>query len=351
MERQEALYLHFRRSCIAMQARFAALCDLRHVPRVFLHGNPHVDNFARTEQGEAMIDFDRSRTGPYAWDVVRFFCSLSLRRDTPDPKRFLAREVIDAFVDAYAAAFDNPDSDIAVPHVLAHVEPKPHERSMGAYLAADKRWAKKLRKNPVFPSHSTVVSLLRLYFEGRYEADVFDRYRVIEAGLASGSLGMPRMLIVIADKTNPAADQILLDIKEVYQDPDTSYFFNPYVHHGLRMIEASHLYAPGMEEMMSFLTWRGTQYWGRKVPCFKAKLEGQLSTELQRNFAVSIGVQLGRAHRRSLRATAPQRVVGHLKGEIDTLLGVGQALNREVIQSFEEGGAMDRGPSPQDDAA
>jgi hypothetical protein len=329
------LYLFFRQECLSHQARFAQLLNLRYTPRVFLHGNPHVANYARNDNGEAMIDFDRSRLGPYSWDVVRFLGSLSLRRTEPD-EQFLHPSVIQSFTQGYLDAFENPDKVIPVPSVLGPFESPTRDRTMRQYLASNRRWAKKLRAAPVFPSHPTVVALLRLYFEGRNDSDGQHRYEVLEAGLADGSMGKPHMLAVLADRRDRAADYILLDIKEVYRDPDTEFFFNPYVHHGLRMVEASYLYAAGMEEMLSYLTWRGTQYWGRKVPHFKLKIDGRLDLDPQRDFAFAVAVQLGRAHRKSLRAIPATRLAADFRDTLATLLKIAALLNDELVQRYEE---------------
>ncbi|MEW6056569.1 MAG: DUF2252 family protein [Bdellovibrionota bacterium] len=337
----EELYLFFRRSCLSLQRQFVERLDVSRMPRVFLHGNPHVDNFAKTEFGEAMIDFDRSRHGPYAWDLVRFMSSLALRQAEPDSK-FLHKNVVSALSEGYQEGFEKPDSvSKAAPELLSHERPAPHETSMRAYLAANHRWAKKMRKNPIFTSHPTVRSLIQLYFRGRNEPDFESRFTIEEAGIASGTLGKPRVLVVLAPK-DLKSDKILLDIKEVYEDPDTEYFFNPYVHHGLRMIEASYLHAPGFEQRLGFLTWRDRQYWARRVPCFKAKLKGALPPSKQRDLALSVGLQLGRAHRRSLRETKPKELLRHLKDSLADFLSASKKLNKELIQSWNQQRELDK---------
>lgn len=331
----DAYYLFFRRSCLRQQARFVELTSAANTPRVLLHGNPHVDNFAKTHQGEAMIDFDRSRQGPYTWDIVRFLCSISLRREDVK-EEFLPKAVLKALEDGYVEGFERAYKKLDLPQVLPSKGPRSWERSMRDYLAANRKWAMKLRREPLFPSHPVVQELVRLYFEGRYEASRFRDYQVVEAGLAAGSLGKPRILVVLESVTGaPGQDPVLLDLKEVYQDPDTEYFFNPYVHHGLRMIEASHLYAPGMEQMLSFMTFRGRQYWGRKVPSFKAKLKGNLSRGLLETFAWSVGAQLGRGHRRSLRETAPEQLIQHFREGLHDFVAAGRQLNIELVADWE----------------
>ncbi|MDE2290564.1 MAG: MFS transporter, partial [Elusimicrobia bacterium] len=92
---KRGLHFYFRNMLLPMQARFAELVDVKDMPRVFLHGNPHIDNYAKTNRGAALADFDRSREGPYAWDLVRFMVSLSLRQKTPHHK-LLPKSVLKA---------------------------------------------------------------------------------------------------------------------------------------------------------------------------------------------------------------------------------------------------------------
>jgi hypothetical protein len=329
----DEFYLFFRQRCLALQARFAELVDLKKVPRVFLHGNPHLDNFAKTQHGEGMIDFDRSRVGPYSWDLVRLMCSVSLKREEAD-RPFLSKKVVKHLMESYLAAFDRPHELHDVPQLLKQEKPKEWEKSTAAYLAHDKRWAKKMRAHPLFPSHPTVQALTELYFQGRGEFDWDSRWQIEEAGQASGSLGKSRVIVALVSKKDPS-DKILLDIKEVYEDPDTDFFFNPYVHHGLRMIEASFLHAPGLEQRLGHVTWRGKQYWGRQIPSFKAKLKGFLDERTQVDFVESVGFQLGRAHRLSLRSAEPRLLERNLKEQVQTWINVGERLNDELRRAWD----------------
>jgi hypothetical protein len=334
-ERQERedFFLFFRRSCMACQARFTKLAEVMRMPRVFLHGNPHVDNFAKTLSGEAMIDFDRSRLGPYAWDPVRFLSSVSLRREEPSDE-LLPRSAIDAFSEGYTAAFREPERALTVEPILPDCQPSDEERTTRGYLEANKRWAKRMRKNPVFTTHPTVQGMLHLYSKSRNDPDLLDRFTVREAGLAEGTMGKPRVLAVLEPKGAPAEDQILLDIKEVYEDPDTEHFFNPFVHHGLRMIEAAYVYAPGFEPWLGFFTWRDHQYWVRQVPSFKASIDGDLSPKRIEALSYLVGAQLGRGHRRSLRETPPQVLLDHWSANLDTLLKIAAEMNAELRQQW-----------------
>ncbi len=84
LSKREARYLFFRMACPLLQSKLPRFLDLSNFPVTFLHGNPHMDNYVKTPRGSAMMDFDRSRMGPYCWDIIRFLSSVSLRRNEGD---------------------------------------------------------------------------------------------------------------------------------------------------------------------------------------------------------------------------------------------------------------------------
>ena len=100
--------------------------DLNNTPSVFVHGNPHLDNFVRTFTGVGMVDFDRSRIGPYSWDIVRFLGSLQLYGED---EVSLSKEVIKCFLRGYKASFRNPEIFYSIPSFLQDVQPKNWQRA------------------------------------------------------------------------------------------------------------------------------------------------------------------------------------------------------------------------------
>jgi aminoglycoside/choline kinase family phosphotransferase len=102
---EKGLFFYFRHMCMKMQRHFTTLIDHEKLPQVFLHGNPHTENYIINEQGSGMVDFDRSCTGAYAWDIVRFLCSLSLKRmEATTP--FLSQTVLEYFREGYLRGFE-----------------------------------------------------------------------------------------------------------------------------------------------------------------------------------------------------------------------------------------------------
>ncbi|MCM2350711.1 MAG: DUF2252 domain-containing protein [Bacteriovoracaceae bacterium] len=299
LSHREARYLFFRIACPSMQNRFPRFVDLSAVPKTFIHGNPHLDNYVKTFHGSAMLDFDRSRIGPYCWDIVRFLSSLSLRREETDG--FLDRKVVECFLDAYILHFLSPEIPAKQVKMLKGVEPQKWQMTSRYYLQSNKRWAKKMRDNALDPSDPTATTLLKKFLESRNELTLLNDYKVSEIGLTPGSLGKKHFIFALMPKNEDSrSDAIILDIKEVYTEKDNKFFYSPSSHHGERMILASKIFADGMEDRLGFCTLDNKQYWGRQVPSFAVKVKKFLNKEEQCDFAYSVGSELGKGHRKGL---------------------------------------------------
>lgn len=300
LPRKEARYLFFRLAGPIMQSKLQRFVDLTQVPTTFIHGNPHIDNYVRTTRGSAMMDFDRSRMGPYCWDIIRFLSSLSLRRE--DNGGFLDRKIVEYFIDAYYTHFLHPE----IPHkqlkMLKDVKPEKWQMSTRDYLRSNKKWAKKMHEYRIDSRSESTMSLLTKFLESRNELSLLNEFYVDEVGLTPGSLGKKHYIFSLFPK-NPDSrlDAILLDIKEVYDEKNNRFFYSPFDHHGLRMIEASKIFADGMEERLGYCTHQGRQYWGREIPSFAVKVKKFLDKDELCDFAYSVGSELGKGHRKGVK--------------------------------------------------
>jgi hypothetical protein len=328
---QKGAFFYFRTMCLRMQARLMEILDLTDVPQVFLHGNPHIENFVILKQGAGMVDFDRSRMGPYCWDIIRFLCSLSLKRRKKD-NNFLHHLVTQYFLEGYKHGFRAPQYPYTPLTHFINLKKVNWDISTTDYLKKNQKWAKKLRENPISNNDNYVNDLLKKYVENRNEEKLLDNYFLEEAGHAIGSLGNQRALLVLAPKNQDEnLDKILLDIKTVYQDADNDFFKNPVIHHGERMILASQLYAPNLEENMAFFTHQNQEYWGRKIPTKAIKMKGSFTLGRQIDIAYCVGMQLGRGHKISLKNYQSEDLLAHLERNFDTFLKIGKQLNEEIL--------------------
>lgn len=335
MPRKQARYLFFRMAGPIMQNKLQRFVDLTKVPTTFIHGNPHVDNYVRTFRGSAMMDFDRSRMGPYCWDIIRFLSSLALRKEDNDG--FLDRRVIEHFIDAYIVHFMHPD----IPHkqlkMLKEVKLERWQTSTKEYLKSNKRWAKKMHDHRINSRSEATQTLLLRFLESRNETGLLNEYYVDEVGLTPGSLGKKHFIYSLLPK-NPDShlDAILLDIKEVYEEKNNRFFYSPFEHHGLRMIEASKIFADGMEERLGFCTFQNKQYWGRQIPSFAVKVKKFLDKEDLCDFAYSVGSELGKGHRKGLKEPKHAELIEKdFLANFDRYYKISKLFTYELALSFE----------------
>ncbi|HEX4047888.1 MAG TPA: dTMP kinase, partial [Elusimicrobiota bacterium] len=174
LHEKRGAHFYFRNMLLPMQDRFAQLMDMASMPKVFLHGSPHIDNYAKSAQGAAMVDFDRARVGPYAWDLVRLMVSMSLRQKK-DADGLLDPDVLKQLKKGYLRGFRHPDRPFSEVRQLKDVEPEKDEESTNAYLKADGKWAKEMRSSPLKTNDPDVVKLIDGYAKTQ-EPGFLDEY-------------------------------------------------------------------------------------------------------------------------------------------------------------------------------
>jgi len=137
----------YRASGPLMQRRFVELVKCDDMPRILIHGNPHIANYCKTSRGAAMVDFDRSRIGPYAYDIVRFLISVSLANN--NESEFLHPVVEEHFRRGYTYGLLNRKYEHEEMLELKERVPRKWQSNASSYLSSGRKWAKKLFSNKV----------------------------------------------------------------------------------------------------------------------------------------------------------------------------------------------------------
>jgi dTMP kinase len=335
MKEKRGAHFYFRNMLLPMQERFAQLMNMAAMPQVLLHGSPHLDNYAKSHQGAAMVDFDRSRVGPYAWDLVRLMVSLSLRQKKP-VEGLLDPSVLKQLKKGYLHGFRHPNRPFSEARIVKDVEAEPGEETTDAYLAKGK-WAQEMRANPLPLDDADVVQLIQGYNES-LGGGLLDDYKIEEAGRGQGSMGFRGLfLVVLAPKDKSAGlDRILLNIKQVRADPDTQWYKNPFATEIERMHRAAELYAPGWALRPGNAMLDGVEYDVRQIDPLNVKVKKMLNLEQQADIAYAVGTQLGRAHRLSLQNGAtPAALEKSLEDEFDAVVAAGLTIRDEIETAHE----------------
>lgn len=330
--RKRGLHRFFRHMHLLTQQRFVDLTRGLDIASVFLHGNPHLANYARNLRGVAMVDFDRARYGPYAYDIVRFLMSVSLRTED-DPTEPLAGTVLDSFRRGYLYGAAPSVDDFEEMRELRKRKPKKWQRSITKYVASKKgKWVKRLRDHECDPTRKRYGKLFRSYLESRAEADDLERFRITAAAEVPGSMGKIHTLLLVKSKGGERKNALrLIDVKEVYDEDDFGPFHNPFPHNGQRMVAAGELYAPNWEVNPGWASHKGREYWVREIAPYQEKFKQRLSPLQQVDICFAVGSQLGRAHHAS--ADDGDALRDHLVDNYKTFTGLAHQMTREIVDA------------------
>ena len=314
-----------------MQERFVDLVDCKEVPKVLIHGNPHTANYCKTSRGAAMVDFDRSRVGPYAYDIVRFLVSVSFSGNHVD-EDFLHPVVVDHFRRGYTYGLLNKKYEHEEMLDLRDREPRKWQMSATDYLESGKKWAKKLFENTVEITGKR-RKMLESYIKNVGNSDL-EKYRLTTCAEVPGSMGKMHYLYLLQDPKEKL-DPVIIDIKEVYEEENTKWFSNPFNHHGVRMNTAGEIYAPGWEQLPGHATYKGEQFWCRKIPIQQVKLDIPIDTIDQCDLCFSVGAQLGRGHSGASKEVNSKEIFKDFKDNFDTYLEAARTIQKEIIAGHE----------------
>ena len=325
---ERGLHRFFRHTHAAMQRRFVDLAEVEAMPRAFLHGNPHLANYAKTTRGAAMVDFDRARFGPFGYDVSRFLVSVSCRRADESDGRLLHPAVLDSFRRGYLLGVSAPGLGWEEMRDLRKKQPKRWQQDLVRYLEKGRQWGGRLAQHAIDPRQPRLQALLESYLESRGELELASVYSIASAAEVPGSLGKLHTLLLL-EPNRDDIDPRLVDVKEVYDEPDDAYFMNPFGHNGQRMVEAGELHAPGWEQNPGWATYDGVEYWVREIPTQNEKLKRRLTTVQQIDVCFAVASQLGRAHSLSMPLDAKAHL-GCFEALYDHLIEVAAQLRAEV---------------------
>ena len=100
--------------CVRFQKQLGA------IPKVNLQADAHLENYAVTERGLGLTDFDDATIGPMVLDLVRFGVSIhsACRANGWENK---AEPIVQRFFSSYGAALENPGLTIPPPKLVDRI--------------------------------------------------------------------------------------------------------------------------------------------------------------------------------------------------------------------------------------
>ncbi len=304
------------------------------LPAVTLHGDAHLEQYAVTDQGRGLTDFDDATSGSALIDLARFATSIQLAvRERGFPE---AESVIATFLRGYARALDNPRGVAPEPALVRDLR-RSFDRDRLACLARAESLMTPFPPDQA-PQPATLqrVSALLAAAAGR-PATFFRVKRLGTLGIGIGSAADERYLLRIEGPSPKDKDDVILELKEVRRLPEIACLrgepgptriivaqanlaYEPFSYVGV-LIDEGHL---------------GHHFWFHAWPDNYAELRvsSLASPQALQEVVYDVGVQLGRGHTRQKRSNDSRRVRQALKEALPALdLG---ALSTALADATEE---------------
>ncbi len=288
--------------------------DLPFMGIVNLHGDAHLEQYAVTDAGRGLADYDAAALGPPAIDLVRFAASIAI------VNQMLGRPgetdaTIDAFFDAYREALRETER-APEPRVVARIRAR-----FGTETSTWFGWLASISK-PLAPDGLEAVRRgFDAYVTSTLEQaptldrDYFQVVTMASARLGVASAGVQKFVVRVRGATEAPDDDQVLEMKEMIDLAAVPCLSGPTGTDPLRVLvgQARLSYEP--YRLAGRATIDGRAYavhaWARNyreiVPT-----DVESADELQ-EIAVDVGVQLGRGH--------PRHVAPPLDHELRSTLG------------------------------
>ena len=184
------------------------------IPNVSLHGDAHLENYAITEQGRGLTDFDAATIGPVVLDLVRFGVSIHLASRANGWKEE-AEPIVDSFLSGYRAALENPGLTVPPPELVSRVR---------ARFTKDREFtlaAQETLMQPLGVSRESFKQEIEQYLDQMAEKHpelpphFFEIKNAGRLKIGIGSALDEKYLFEVEGPTKAHADNVILEMKEV----------------------------------------------------------------------------------------------------------------------------------------
>lgn len=282
--------------------RFASLKQPQ--PSVTLHGDCHVEQYAVTDEGRGLTDFDDSVDGPAYVDIVRFGVSLQLAARQLGWTRD-AKWIFEGFERGYRKALIEPDTEAAVPEAARRIaESFVHDRKDS--LARAEALMEGLQDlSPELEAVRHQVVLDEVAKDAGLPAHWFRHKKVGLLRLGVGSALSAKYLIRIEGPTRSDEDDVMVEAKEIVDRESSGCIQVTPGPSRILAADARLAYQPfrfpGVIHLDGKTFW--VHAWTDNYQELNLQSSFRTPSEL-REVAYDVGVQLGRGHPRRLEGDA-----------------------------------------------
>jgi hypothetical protein len=188
--------------------------DLGRIPNVSLQGDAHLENYAITERGRGLTDFDAATIGPVVLDLVRFGVSIHLASRANGWEEE-AEPIVHSFFSGYRAALKDPGLAMPPPELVARIRAT-FTTDRASTLAAQETLMKPLevsRENFKRGIEQFLDQMAEQYPE--LPPDFFEIKNAGRLKMGIGSALDEKYLFQVEGPTKAREDNVILEMKEV----------------------------------------------------------------------------------------------------------------------------------------
>ena len=268
-------------------------------PPFNLHGDAHLEQYAVTDLGRGLTDFDDSSIGPAVVDLLRFGVSLELACG----ERGCAEEVeglYEEFLRGYEAALDDPSTEAPEPAVVTRLrESFTFDRE--AYF----EWIASVMEPMPSAERQELAEAMTPYAEAMLEQDpsLGPRYfEIVDMGYLRSGIGSAldlKFLVRIRGTGDEPMDDRVLEVKQVRELGSIDCIATSKGSDPFRILVGQSRIAYEPYGLLGYLRMRHLTFWIHAWVENYRELsigEEQASTDELAEVAHDVGVQLGRGH-------------------------------------------------------
>ena len=224
-------FVFFRGTCHLFYEDWPSDSPLNQAPLVWICGDLHLENFGSYKGDNRLVyfdinDFDEAALAPCTWDVARFLTSVLVGARTLGVNEPESLCLCNSFLDAYTMALakgqarsvETETAEGMVKELLESLKERRRKDFLNKHTE-DKKGKRRLlidnkRTRPVTQKqHSAIKALLEDWAAKQPEPDFFKLLDVAGRIAGTGSLGVPRYVLLVEGKGSPNQNY-LLDLKQ-----------------------------------------------------------------------------------------------------------------------------------------
>ncbi len=313
---------------------------LRGAPRLNLHGDAHVEQYAVTDLGRGLTDFDDSATGPGVLDLVRFGVSLHLAARARGWEEQIDK-VFDQFLEGYRRTLSDPEDAAPEPQLVSRIR-SGFKTDRSEYF----RWVESI----MGPLPGEMASRLRKAFKPYIRqmlledpdlgADFFTIKSMGSLKLGIGSALDQKFLVRVEGPTPDPTDDVVLELKEV-RDLSGIPCIQAARNDPFRILLSQARIAYNPFRYLGYLRMEGKAYWSHSWVENYEEIE---ITETIRNpreleeVAFDVGAQLGLGHPKQIASPLDlqlrQEQILFLAAHAKKLPRICRDLAKEIVSAW-----------------